>query len=102
MAANDPRQPGCGWQEKSAAFAGAILTQCFGNRLANEPAIRAQPNSHRLRSSAVYLAAITLTALCLQAFFPLRWLDPVAALCAIPILIVEGRRAFRGESCGCC
>jgi divalent metal cation (Fe/Co/Zn/Cd) transporter len=53
-------------------------------------------------ATCAYLAAITLAALCLQAFFPLRWLDPVAALCAIPILIVEGRRAFRGESCGCC
>jgi divalent metal cation (Fe/Co/Zn/Cd) transporter len=53
-------------------------------------------------ATCAYLAAITLGALCLQAFFPLRWIDPVAALCAIPILIVEGRRAFRGESCGCC
>jgi divalent metal cation (Fe/Co/Zn/Cd) transporter len=53
-------------------------------------------------ATCAYLAAITLAALCLQAFFPLRWLDPVAAFCAIPILIVEGRRAFRGESCGCC
>jgi hypothetical protein len=53
-------------------------------------------------ATCAYLAVITLGALCLQAFFPLRWLDPVAALCAIPIVIVEGRRAFRGESCGCC
>lgn len=53
-------------------------------------------------ATCAYLAAITLAALCLQAFFSSRWLDPVAALCAIPILIVEGRRAFRGESCGCC
>ena len=53
-------------------------------------------------ATCAYLAAITLAALCLQAFFPLRWLDPVAAFCAIPILIVEGLRAFRGETCGCC
>jgi divalent metal cation (Fe/Co/Zn/Cd) transporter len=53
-------------------------------------------------ATCAYLAALTLAALCLQTFFPLRWLDPVAALCAIPILIVEGRRAFRAESCGCC
>jgi divalent metal cation (Fe/Co/Zn/Cd) transporter len=53
-------------------------------------------------ATCAYLAAITLASLCLQIFFPLRWLDPVAALCAIPILIVEGRRARKGESCGCC
>jgi divalent metal cation (Fe/Co/Zn/Cd) transporter len=53
-------------------------------------------------ATCAYLAAITLAALCLQAFFPLRWLDPVAALCAIPILLVEGRRARRGEGCCCC
>lgn len=53
-------------------------------------------------ATCAYLAAITLAALCLQTFFPLRWLDPVAALCAIPILIVEARRALRGESCACC
>lgn len=53
-------------------------------------------------ATCAYLAAITLAALCLQAFFPLWWLDPVAALCAIPILVVEGRRARQGESCGCC
>jgi hypothetical protein len=46
---NDPRQPECGWQEGSAAFAGAILIERSGNRLVNEPAIRAQPNAHRLR-----------------------------------------------------
>lgn len=53
-------------------------------------------------ATCAYLAAMTLAALCLQAFFPLWWLDPVAALCAIPILLVEGRRARRGDNCGCC
>ena len=45
-AANDPQQPESGWQERSAAFAGAILIERSGNRLANEPAIRARPNAH--------------------------------------------------------
>ncbi len=53
-------------------------------------------------ATCAYLAAITLVAVCLQFFFPLWWLDPVAALCAIPILIIEGRRARMGQSCGCC
>lgn len=67
-----------------------------------------QTNDRALAADAVqsatcaYLAAITLASLALQIFFPLRWIDSVAALCAIPILVVEARRARRDESCGCC
>ena len=31
----------------------------------------------------------------------IRWIDPVAGLIAVPILIAEGRKALRGETCGC-
>jgi hypothetical protein len=34
--------------------------------------------------------------------FHLRWVDSVSALAVLPILVIEGRRAMRGESCGCC
>lgn len=85
---------------------GALLIMPILARLKRRKAI--ETGDRALAADAVqsatcaYLASLTLAALCLQAFFPLRWLDPVAALCAIPSLIVEGRRAFRGESCGCC
>jgi divalent metal cation (Fe/Co/Zn/Cd) transporter len=49
-----------------------------------------------------YLAAITLLSLIMNAAFQIRWLDAVAGLFAIPILVVEGRRAWKGDSCGCC
>ena len=49
-----------------------------------------------------YLAAVTLVSLAFNAMFHISWLDPVAALGALPLLIVEGRRTWRGESCGCC
>jgi len=52
-------------------------------------------------ATCAYLAAITLAALCVQAFLPLWWLDPAAALCAIPILAVEGMRARKGDGCCC-
>lgn len=29
----------------------------------------------------------------------IHWIDAVAALCAVPVLIIEGRRALRGEDC---
>jgi divalent metal cation (Fe/Co/Zn/Cd) transporter len=53
-------------------------------------------------ATCAYLAAITLTGLAINAIWHIHWVDSAAALLALPILIVEGRRALRGESCGCC
>ena len=53
-------------------------------------------------ATCAYLAAVTLAGLLLFAIWQIRWVDTVAALAAIPILAVEGRRAWRGEGCGCC
>jgi divalent metal cation (Fe/Co/Zn/Cd) transporter len=53
-------------------------------------------------ATCAYLAAVTLSGLTIHAIFHIHWIDSVAALAAIPILIVEGRRALAGESCGCC
>jgi divalent metal cation (Fe/Co/Zn/Cd) transporter len=53
-------------------------------------------------TTCAYLALIALAGLVLNAAFHVAWADSVAALAAIPILIVEGRRAMRGQSCGCC
>jgi len=53
-------------------------------------------------ATCAYLAAITLAGLAVNALFHLPWVDSVAALGVTPILILEGRRALRGENCGCC
>jgi divalent metal cation (Fe/Co/Zn/Cd) transporter len=53
-------------------------------------------------ATCAYLAAITLAGLAINALWHIRWVDSAAALLALPILVVEGRRALRGESCGCC
>ena len=53
-------------------------------------------------AACAYLAAITLVGLGANAIFRISWIDPAAALVALPILIIEGRKAMRGESCGCC
>lgn len=47
------------------------------------------------------LAGLTLTGLALNARFHIRWIDPVAALVAVPIICMEGRKALQGESCCC-
>ncbi|MGC2614201.1 MAG: cation transporter, partial [Terracidiphilus sp.] len=52
-------------------------------------------------ATCAYLAAVTLAGLAIYAVWQIRWVDTVAALVAVPLLIVEARRAWRGEGCGC-
>ncbi len=52
-------------------------------------------------ATCVYLAALTLAGLAINAVFHIHWIDSVATLAALPILFIEGRRAMRGDSCGC-
>ncbi len=52
-------------------------------------------------ATCAYLAAVTLAGLVIFALWKITWVDSVAALAAVPILIIEGREAWRGESCGC-
>jgi len=51
--------------------------------------------------TCAYLAGVTLAGLAINALWHISWVDTVAALAAVPILIVEGRRAWQGEGCGC-
>ncbi len=53
-------------------------------------------------ATCAYLAAVTLAGLVVYAVWRVAWVDTAAALAAVPILIIEGRRAWRGEGCGCC
>jgi len=53
-------------------------------------------------ATCAYLAMIALAGLACNAAFHIPWIDSVAALAAIPILIKEGRSAWQGHACGCC
>lgn len=53
-------------------------------------------------ATCAYLALVTLAGVALNSAFGITQADSLAALAAIPILIVEARRAIRGECCGCC
>lgn len=53
-------------------------------------------------ATCAYLAALTLVGLLLRSSFGLHWLDPVAALAAVPILITEAKRTHKGHTCRCC
>jgi divalent metal cation (Fe/Co/Zn/Cd) transporter len=53
-------------------------------------------------ATCAYLALITLAGLAANAAFHIPWVDSLAALFAIPILLKEGRSAWQGHTCGCC
>ena len=53
-------------------------------------------------ATCAYLAAITLAGQLLHTVLHFAWLDSAAALAAVPILVVEARRARRGQVCSCC
>jgi divalent metal cation (Fe/Co/Zn/Cd) transporter len=46
-----------------------------------------------------YLSAILLGGLLLNALFGWWWADPVAALVMVPIIVKEGIKGLRGETC---
>jgi divalent metal cation (Fe/Co/Zn/Cd) transporter len=50
----------------------------------------------------VYLSAILLTGLFLNALFGLWWADPLAALIMTPIIAKEGLEGIRGHACDHC
>jgi len=50
-------------------------------------------------ATCAYLAGITLAGLVLNAVLHIRWIDPVAALVAVPVICFEGKEALRGEAC---
>jgi divalent metal cation (Fe/Co/Zn/Cd) transporter len=49
-----------------------------------------------------YLSMIALVGLAANAIWHVPWADPIAALAVVPLIIWEGRKAMRGEACGCC
>ena len=49
----------------------------------------------------VYLSAILLLGLILNASLGWWWADPVAGLVMVPIIAHEGYRGLRAETCGC-
>jgi divalent metal cation (Fe/Co/Zn/Cd) transporter len=70
------------------------LARTTGNRALAADAVQS--------ATCAWLAAGTLAGLGINTLFHLRWIDSVAALVVLPLLLIEGRRAVRGESCGCC
>jgi divalent metal cation (Fe/Co/Zn/Cd) transporter len=49
-----------------------------------------------------YLSVIALVGLATNTIWHVSWADPVAALAITPLIVWEGKEAFRGKSCNCC
>jgi divalent metal cation (Fe/Co/Zn/Cd) transporter len=53
-------------------------------------------------ATCAYLALTALAGVLLHVLWHVWWVDPAAALVAVPFLVQEGRSAWRGHACGCC
>ena len=71
-------------------------------RVANELGSAAMKADAKQTDFCVYLSAILLGGLLLNATFGLWWADPVAALIMVPIIAKEGFEGIRGEACDDC
>ena len=86
----------------AAALVAMPVLAWFKRRVARETHDRALAADAVQSATCAYLAAATLVSLALQIWFPLRWIDSIAALAVLPLLISEGRKALQGDTCGCC
>lgn len=85
----------------AAALVAMPLLAWFKRRAAQATSSRALAADAVQSAACAYLAGITLAGLVVNAIFRIGWIDSAAALAALPILIGEGRKAIRGESCCC-
>ncbi len=70
-------------------------------RLGEQLGSSATAGEGRQNLICAYLAAAVLVGLLANTLLGIWWLDPVVALAIAVLAISEGRRAWRGESCGC-
>ena len=68
-------------------------------RVAKQIKSRALEADSKQTDLCVYLSAISLGGLGLNALFGWWWADPIAALVMIPIIVNEGIEGLRGETC---
>src|SRR6478672_3822031 len=71
-------------------------------RVGKELGSAAMSADARQTDFCVYLSAILLAGLILNAVLGWWWADPVAALTMVPIIANEGRQGLRGRSCSDC
>ena len=102
MRGNQPESSCAGIGITIAALGVMPILAWLKRRTARTTGSRALAADAMQSATCAYLAAVTLAGLAINALWHIRWVDASAALLALPILILEGQRALRGEDCGCC
>lgn len=95
-------RPATSWMGMGVTVAALIVMPVLSRakRRAGETTSNLALSADAVQSATcAYLAGITLAGLALNAMLHIRWIDPVAALVAVPVICLEGRKALRGESC---
>jgi len=70
-------------------------------RVAIEISSTAMQADSRQTDFCMYLSAILLGGLLVNALFGWWWADPVAAIVMVPIIAKEGLESLKGKACGC-
>jgi divalent metal cation (Fe/Co/Zn/Cd) transporter len=100
-----------GFREPKPSYMGIVvlaLAAAFMPWLAREKRrLSSETRSAALRGDAAesilcaYLSLIALAGLAANAWFGMRWADPVAALAITPLIAWEARETLKGKPCPC-
>lgn len=85
-----------------AALVGMPVLAWQKRRLSRETGSQVLAADSVQSATCAWMAAAALAGLIADATLHVRWVDSVAALAVLPLLLMEARNAMRGESCGCC
>ena len=85
-----------------AALVGMPVLAWKKRRLSRETGSQVLAADSVQSATCAWMAAAALAGLIADATLHVRWVDSVAALAVLPLLLLEARNAMRGESCGCC
>lgn len=97
--------PGTSWAGIAITLAALVIMPWLSHakrRAAAAMGNRALAADAVQSAACAYLAGISLVGLAANALLHIRWIDPLAALVAVPVICLEARRALRGEACQCC
>jgi divalent metal cation (Fe/Co/Zn/Cd) transporter len=85
-----------------AALLAMPVLACLKRQEARRSGNAALAADARQSAMCAYLALIALIGLAVNAVFHIAWFDAAAALAAVPILVKEGRSAWKGQTRKCC
>ncbi|MFZ0960706.1 MAG: cation transporter [Terriglobia bacterium] len=95
-------RPDTSWIGIGVTIAALVIMPALSSakRRAGKTAHNAALTADAVQSATcAYLAGITLAGLALNAALHIRWIDPAAALIAVPVICLEGKKAWQGEEC---